>query len=179
MTSRGARRAEIAVHEAGHSVAAVLLGARVNGIHVGDELFADRPGWTKYVIRDDVRVPDREIIYAGPWAEARWRAGRAPGRSQIMAALAGTEDLDDLQAAQSSGELLPSRDVNEALEELWRPAILPVAKLLCEHGTLTHRDVADVLGLSTFDGPIFSTLAGPDRGWHLRCRSRSRPPTFA
>ncbi|MBD1318523.1 hypothetical protein [Gordonia hankookensis] len=158
------------LHESAHAVTAVLLGARVTEVRLIDDDRAPRGGWCEYAIPAGVRVPEREIIFAGPWADARFTMRRRPDHAAIRAALAGSCDSDDLDAEAPPGGAGLPLGIIPTLEALWRPAIVPLAKLLCETGTLGHRDIADALGVNVLDGPITASLAGPDKVWNLTLR---------
>lgn len=83
------------------------------------------------------------VAYAGPWAEARWRAGRRPELTAVYAAIdSHTGDREALTAA--GGGPLP-RGIESTLERCW-PAVAALAAELWA-GPIRHGDVLAALGV--------------------------------
>lgn len=144
-------RARIAFHEAGHAVAAVLLGSRVRQAVLGDTPRTEYDG--AYPAGTEAR-----ITYAGPWAEARWLAGRArrPGPADMHRALAA--NCSDNKALIASGGSDTGQAVVPLLERCW-PAVSTVALKLFLDGEVSHANVCAALGLSDDGGPGSIELA--------------------
>ncbi|BBX92727.1 M50 family metallopeptidase [Mycolicibacterium boenickei] len=142
-------RLATAFHEAGHAVAAVALGGRVHRATVDDE----HPH-TEYD-----RLPagiQAAITYAGPWAEARWTLGRAPGPADMHGALA-IHRADD-RALCAAGGPSAGAEVVGLLERCW-PAVKALTTRLYFSGQVDHADVCAALGLTDDGGPSSLGLA--------------------
>ncbi|WP_155290482.1 M50 family metallopeptidase [Rhodococcoides fascians] len=88
------RRIEVSIHEAGHAVQAVLAGGRIVEVKINDGDL-DTPGHCLHVDVPGARL--REVSYAGPWAESRWRHGERPRLQHVLALLASNaSDCDDV-----------------------------------------------------------------------------------
>ncbi|MFT4087649.1 MAG: hypothetical protein QM658_10955 [Gordonia sp. (in: high G+C Gram-positive bacteria)] len=134
------------IHEAGHAVAAVILGGEVAAaqLHAG-RTFGVR-GRTAYR-----HVPEgalSRLHYAGPYAEARFRAGRVPNLSEIRAVL-GHLGSGDHAALLASGGPLP-RGIERHIESTW-PAVVKLAQFIHRHGEARHADVCRALGIPKTD----------------------------
>jgi hypothetical protein len=135
------QRAASAFHEAGHAVAAVLLGGRVH-----QAVLRDRP-LTEYDVLPERYAPS--ITYAGPWAEARWLAGRQPGPRELHRVLvANPSDDKELCAAGGPAAAL---GVVPLLQRCW-PAVETLATRLFDLGQVGHSDVCAALGLTDEGG---------------------------
>lgn len=148
-TPADSERVTVAYHEAGHAVAAVLAGGKVHQAVLGD---------TPQIQHDD--VPEHHcpgVTYAGPWAEARWIAGRYPTSRQLHRVLAGTVDHKELCAAGGPAAATAGGLVT-LLERCW-PAVTTVARKLFVTGQVDHADVTAALGLSDEGGPGSFELA--------------------
>ncbi|WP_020109603.1 M50 family metallopeptidase [Nocardia sp. 348MFTsu5.1] len=143
-TCTPADRAAAAMHEAGHAVAAVLLGGTITEV----TLDPDGGGLTGFTGVSTGAVP--EVAYAGPYAEARHRAGRLPTLGQIQDDLRNC-DLDRA-ALIASGSPWP-RGIEGAVEFLL-PHIARVALALNTSGRLDHDQVAAALGFPAGDRPV-------------------------
>ena len=147
LTEADYERIAVAMHEAGHACAAILFGAKVRRAVLGDNPrteFHDLPG--RY---------QAEITYAGPWCEARFRAGRR-GRFDINRAMPiGSSDYTALVAAGGPDAGL---GVVPVLHRSWS-AVVTVTKKLFFDGHAGHRDVCAALGLSDEGGPGSFELA--------------------
>ena len=141
MTEADLDRLATAFHEAGHAVAAVLLGGRVHGAYVND----DQPRTEHDVIPAGTAAA---ISYAGPWAEARWTLGRTPGPGDMHRALA-RHHADD-QALCAAGGPHTGLHVVPLLERCW-PAVKTLTSTLYFKGTASHTDVCAALGLPPGD----------------------------
>src|SRR3954470_8777059 len=155
LTDNDRQRLRTAVHEAGHAVAATVLGGRIFRAEVCD-------GRTFGVLGKTVHdhVPEGSwpsIVYAGPWPEARWVAGRRPTQRDMFGVLATTGRLDD-KALSASGAFTEGARVVPLLEWCW-PSVVSVARKLLRDGEARHEDVCTALGLSDSGGPGSFELA--------------------
>lgn len=146
------RRIEVAVHEAGHAVAAVLAGGVIDYVRLLDD--PETPG---VCVHSGVSEHDeRGVGYAGPWCEARWIHGERPHLSEVLAVIASNES--------DRGELLRTdrglpREIENRLELCWS-AISKLAGTLYVSGRLDHVDVADALGFNgDNDGSVRAMIA--------------------
>lgn len=155
------RRYELAVHEAGHAVAGVVLGGQLLRAEI-----TDQTGLTSF--EPDTFPPGRTaaIAYAGPWSELRGIHRRPPTLRELYAVLCSSRDQDALCAA---GGTVAGRDVVPLLSRCW-DAIDTLAGKLNRTSCVTHRDVCDALGLSRDSASRAVELA--------MIRSGSRPGTF-
>lgn len=148
-------RLSTAFHEAGHAVATVILGGRVHAATISGE----HPH-TEY---DPLPGLDAGIVYAGPWAQARWTLGRAPGPADMRRALA-RHSADDRTLCAAGGPHQGAHIV-PLLERCW-PAVKTLAKGLYFTGTATHTDACAALGLTDDGGPSSMGLALIRSGLH-------------
>src|SRR4051812_35722715 len=88
LTPREQLSLRTAVHEAGHAVAATVLGGRIHSAVLADGRTFGVRGKTVHAEVPEGGWPS--IVYAGPWAEARWLAGRRPSQRQLFAILDGS-----------------------------------------------------------------------------------------
>ncbi|WKG01383.1 hypothetical protein [Mycolicibacterium sp. HK-90] len=153
----------VAVHEAGHSVAAVALGAELRNTVVG-ELRDGLKGKTYYFADTMPQGRAPEFAYAGPWAEARWLAGRRPSQRQLFAAFDG-HGCRDQRVLTAAGGLHTGADVQPILERCW-PAVLTVARQLHLTGEAHHDDVCAALGVTDGGGMTSVQLASLRSGGH-------------
>ncbi|MDP7720766.1 M50 family metallopeptidase [Mycobacterium sp. TY814] len=161
---------ETCIHEAGHAVAGVVLGAelrnavvvssKVTGTTEGLTTFADRPHGT-----------DPLVAYAGPWAQARWRAGRRPTQREFYAVL-DTTGHKDSRVLTASGGIYTGADVVPLLTWCW-PAVARTATHLHRTGEVDQRAVLAALGVTDGGGMTSVQLAG------IRSRCRTVPPIAA
>jgi hypothetical protein len=103
---------------------------------------------------------DAECAFAGPWATARWRAGRRPRQAQVYAVLSGSGRADERLLLDHGGTATGAA-VIPLLERCW-PAIRALAARIAEHSSVRHDDVCAALGLSTDPATMAVGLA------HLR-----------
>jgi hypothetical protein len=160
LTDAEMQRITTAFHEAGHAVAAVLLGGRVDRALIDD----DDPR-TEFVSIPAGR--GTEVTYAGPWAEARWLARRTPNPAQIRRALAANQSDD--RALCAAGDPHLGATVVPLLDRCW-PAVNAVTSKLFYKGQADHTDVCAALGLTDDGGPGSVGLA--------MIRSGSAPGSF-
>lgn len=137
---------ERAVHEAGHAVAAVALGGQIERGFVllpGQE----SDGCAGAVIMAAMPLGNAkpQIAYAGPWAQARFRAsGRRPTPQEVGAAMSSSGRRDRAMCRTSSGS--EGREVIGLLDRCW-PAVISLAATLAG-GEIRHEHVTAALGLS-------------------------------
>ncbi|MDP0399208.1 MULTISPECIES: hypothetical protein [Tsukamurella] len=154
-------RAAMAVHEAAHAVAAVLLGGHVELSVLDPEDRSDLKGLT--TVAEDSLTADAQaqIAWAGPYAEARFDAGRRPTWRGIDAAMArsGHGDLAMITAAGGPVQADVGR-VEKIVEDEW-PAVLRLARRIARDGYGTHWHALAELGFPAGDtgGPTSFTLS--------------------
>ena len=155
-----------AVHEAGHSVAATVLGGRIAGAVIIDPPDRDITGKTAFRELPEGVAPS--VYFAGPWAEARWLAGKRPTQAEVWAVLdsRGSRDHAELLA---SGGTAAAAHVVPLIERCWG-AVITVARQLNRTGDARHADVCEALGLTDGGGPGSIELA--------MIRSGCAPGTF-
>ncbi len=117
LTDAERERAAVAFHEAGHAVAATLLGGRVNVAVVSDGRTFGLLGKTLYSAVPGGGRPS--VLYAGPWAEACFRAGRRPTQREMYAAL-DRNSCDDHELSRSGGYFMGA-GVVPLLQRCWSP----------------------------------------------------------
>jgi hypothetical protein len=127
----------IAVHEAGHAVAATVLGGEIRAAVLGGGKTFGMLGKTVHRTVPEGAWPS--ILYAGPWAEARFLAGGRPSHRQLFAILDDTGHLDRkalcaAAAADVYGDVSAEArlTVPIMLERAW-PSVIAVAQSI-------HRD---------------------------------------
>lgn len=168
LTAREREHLELCVHEAGHAVAAVALGAQLRSAVVTRSRVTGTEGLT--TLTPDGLPPGREpeIAYAGPWSQARWRAGRSPNQRQMLAVLGGSGYKDERALIASGGTYLGA-GIKPLLERCW-PAVVRVAQQLHKGGEVTEADVLAALGVTDGGGRTSAQLAS------LRSGMRPVPP---
>lgn len=167
LTARERQHLETCIHEAGHAVAATLLGGRIHTAAVADSRVWGVSGQT---VHDD--VPDgswASVVYAGPWAQARWRAGKRPTQREVYDVLARAAQRDDRALLASGGLPAVDQRLTGLLSRCW-PGVVRVAQKLHRDGEATHTDVCAALGLTDGGGPGSLQLA------NLRAGLRDVPP---
>jgi hypothetical protein len=160
MTDADLSRIATAFHEAGHAVAAVVLGGRVHKAVMDD----GHPRTEHEALPSGTEAA---VTYAGPWCEARWTLGRAPGPADLHRILA-TNQSDD-RALCAAGGPHTGAAVVPLLERCW-PAVMAVTTKLYRTGRADHADVCTALGLIDDGGPGSLGLA--------MIRSGSAPGSF-
>lgn len=150
-------RLHLAIHEAAHAVAGVLLGATDVRAALGDS----RTGGTT---RCHGLLADHEplVAFAGPWAEARWLAGQRPQLRDVWRHLDGCGRRDRDQIASTFGSSTPpdSARIERLLDMTW-PAVVSVAQVLHRTSEARHADVCAALQLpETDNGNHLSAIRG-------------------
>ncbi len=171
LAAEGARRDRlaVAVHEAGHAVAGVALGAELRSAVLAPEgttLRGGRAGQTNF--SDQATYHDPEVAYAGPWAQAKFQAGgRRPTLREFYALLDSTGH-NDRQVLTAAGGTHEGAGVVPMLDRCW-PAVLTVARKLHTVGEIHQEDVLGALGITDGGGEFSVQLAS------LRSGSASVP----
>jgi hypothetical protein len=166
ITARERWHLELAIHEGAHAVAGVVLGAQLRNAVVVNSRVTGIEGRTNFSDRPHGR--DSEIAYAGPWAQARWRAGRRPTQREVFSILSRGGWKDDRALIAAGGTHLGTAVV-PLMERAW-PAVVRVAQQLHRAGEATEADVLAALGVNDGGGRTSVQLAG------LRSGTRSVPP---
>lgn len=167
LTARQRQHLEICVHEAGHAVAGVVLGAQLRTAVVSDSRVSGVEGLTSF--SDSPHGRDEEIAYAGPWAQAKFRAGGRRPTQREMFALFDGGSRGDCGVLLAAGGTHLGHAVQPVIERAW-PAVIRVAKQLHRAGEVTQTAVCEALGITDGGGPGSSQLAG------LRAGMRPVPP---
>ncbi|WP_019969755.1 hypothetical protein [Mycobacterium sp. 141] len=169
LTDRDRELLAVAIHEAGHAVAAVVLGAQLRNAVVASGRVTGPEGLTTLMPGGLPHGRGPEFAFAGPWAQARFLAGGRPSFAQLHAVFDhhGHKDRRVLVAA---GGLHEGSGVTFQLERAW-PAVLTCARRLYTAGEAHHDDVCKALGLTDGGGPGSVQLA------NLRAGLRT-VPTF-
>jgi hypothetical protein len=163
LTDADRQRLCTSVHEAGHAVAATVLGGRISTAVVFDRETAvvchgkETPMLGK-TVHDEVPTGTLPMItYAGPWAEARFLAGARPTHRDLSSVLNATGHLDD-KALCAGGGYREGAPVVPLLERCW-PSVVTVAKRLLRDGEVGHEAVCAALGLTDGGGCTSYELA--------------------
>lgn len=179
LTEEKRRELCVAVHEAGHAVAATLLGGRITAAVMTAGRTFGIGGKTVHRTVPEGTWPS--ILYAGPWAEARFIAGRRPSQRQLFAVMDGSGHLDHkalcaAAAADAHGYTDASAEVRwtvpTLIERAW-PGVIAVAQIIHGTGEARHDDVCAALGVDDGGGLGSTQLA------NLRAGLRSVPPLSA
>lgn len=161
-------RIAVCFHEAGHAAAAVLLGGRISMAVVGPD--RDRSvGSTHHARVPAGAMP--QITYAGPWAQARWLAGRRPTQADLFRVLEG-HGCHDFRFLQADGGTAAGSVIVPMLDRCW-PAITALAGQLYHPSKaqlIRQGDVLAALGITDGGGPGSMQLA--------MIRSGSAPGSF-
>ncbi|MDV3291915.1 hypothetical protein [Mycobacterium avium] len=163
ITAREREHLELAIHEASHAVAGVVLGAQLRNAVVVNSRVTGLQGLTTFSDRPHGR--DSEIAYAGPWAQARFRAGRRPTQRDVFNVLSRGGWKDDRALIAAGGTHLGTAVV-PLVERCW-PAVVRVAQQLHRSGEAHQEDVLAALGVTDGGGLTSVELAGLRSG----CRS--------
>ncbi|MCV7377939.1 hypothetical protein BST11_21005 [Mycobacterium alsense] len=153
LTDAERERAALAFHEAGHAIAATLLGGRVNVAVVSEGRAFGLLGKT---VHD--QVPGGgwpSILYAGPWAEARFRAGRRPTQREMFTAL-DRNSCDDRELSRAGGSVTGA-GVVPLLERCW-PSVAKLAGRLWQHSDVRHEHVCAALQIPASDNGFHLSL---------------------
>jgi hypothetical protein len=147
LTDGERRRIELAFHESGHAVGGVALGGVIHSAVVAAGGWIGVQGLTTMAVMP-LGERTAEIAFAGPWAEARWRAGRRPTQRDMWAVLDTTGCRDHRE--HLIGETGVAMRVEPLLERCW-PAIVKVAQMLFRDGEIRHEHVCKALQIPTKD----------------------------
>lgn len=150
ITERERLRLHLAIHEAAHSVATVLLGGHVDRARILDGKHFGMRG--KTLTRNVLKEHEPLIAFAGPWAEARWQHGNRPPLADVWRHLdrCGQRDRDAITAACGTSTP-PNRDRIEAhLSTTW-DAVVSVAKVLHRDSEIRHASVCAALRIPQTD----------------------------
>jgi hypothetical protein len=157
ITTRERSHLEVCIHEAGHAVAGVVFGAQLRNAVVTNSRVWGTDGLTTFSDRPHGR--DEEIAYAGPWAQAKFRAnGRRPSQREVYAILDAGGYKDERVLIAAGGTHL-GHAVQPVIERTW-PGVIRVAKQLHRAGEVTQDEVCAALGITDGGGPTSSQLAG-------------------
>ncbi|MCP9271148.1 hypothetical protein [Mycolicibacterium arenosum] len=166
ITPRERHHLETCVHEAAHAVLGVTFGGQLRSAAVSNSRVWGVEGLASFA--DTPHGRDPEIAYAGPWAQAKFRAGgrdNRPTQRQVLAILnRGGGYKDDRMLIASGGTHL-GHFVTPLIERTW-PAVMRVARRLYDTGEATHADVCAALGITDGGGPTSAQLAGLRSGMH-------------
>ncbi len=163
LTREERNRAAVAVHEAGHAVMNVLSGGRIVAAVLTDDERV--PGATVHYHVPDGRWPS--IVFAGPWAEARWRAGRRPTQRDLYTVFGGNGCRDNEALNAAGGLCAVGAEFEPLLERCWA-SVTKLAGLLYASGEVRNADVCAALGIPEHDNGMELSLI----------RSGSAPGTF-
>lgn len=160
---------ECCVHEAAHAVAGVVLGAELRNAVVVSSKVTGVEGLTTFA--DRPHGVDAEIAFAGPWAQARFRAGGRPTHRDIFAVLTTTGCKDDpvITASAHADAGNNGRDVVPLLTWCW-PAVARIATQLHRAGEVDQRGVLSALAVDDGGGLTSVQLAA------IRSLMRAVPP---
>lgn len=164
LTREERNRAAVAVHEAGHAVMNVLSGGRIVAAVLTDDERV--PGATVHYHVPDGRWPS--IVFAGPWAEARWRAGRRPTQHDLYTVFNGNGCRDDAALSAAGGLCSVGAEFEPLLERCW-PSVTRLASQLYLSGEVRNADVCAALGIPEHDNGFELSLI----------RSGSAPGSFS
>jgi len=163
-------RLAVCVHEAGHAVAGVVLGAELSTVVVppkGMALAGGLKGQARFFECPDHVQP--LVSYAGPWAQAKFGAGhQRPTMRQFHDAI-DSHGCHDARVLTAAGGIHEGAGAQSILERCW-PAVQTLARKLYSDWEASHLDVCAALGI-TDGGGYYSKQAAS-----LRSGSRSVPP---
>ncbi|TYQ11599.1 UNVERIFIED_ORG: hypothetical protein L601_001500000130 [Gordonia westfalica J30] len=163
-------RLHLAIHEAAHAVAGILLGATDVRAAIGDS----RSGGAT---RCYGLLPDHEplVAFAGPWAEARWQAGQRPKLREVWRHLDGCGRRDRDQIVSTFGTSVPpTSDRIERLLDMTWPAVVSVAQVLHRTSEARYDDICAALDIPETDNAHHLAAIGSGT-WPVRI---TRPRLF-
>ncbi len=88
-----------------------------------------------------------QILYAGPWAEARWLKGGRPSQADVWEVLANSGQRDYAELSMRGG-ITAGAPVVPLIKRCW-DSVIAAGKVLHREGEIAHHDVCAALGLST------------------------------
>lgn len=157
LTADELQRIKLSFHESAHSTIGCALGGTLHSAFVGGGKATGLQGLTTFTEMSVGRQP--VVALSGPYAEARWLAGRRPTRREVDAALAvgGSKDAAAITAA---GTTITDvfHDAAALIDRCWS-SIVTVAQKLHLDGEARHEHVCAALGLSDRGGPGSFELA--------------------
>jgi len=154
LTPAERERVAVAFHEAGHAVAGVLAGGRVEVAEVYATVHNGEHG--RVTLTGLPADGERATAYSGPWGQARWKFGPRPRIDQVRAVLASTGSCDHAALIAAGGGL--PREVEPMLEVVW-PAVRELAAVLFRDGRAGHDAVLAALGAaSDADIPLIKSM---------------------
>ncbi|OBJ46854.1 hypothetical protein A5630_10900 [Mycolicibacterium mucogenicum] len=163
-------RLAVCVHEAGHAVAGVVLGAELSTVVVppkGMPLAGGLKGQARFFDCPEHVQP--LVSYAGPWAQAKFAAGHQRPTMRDFNAVLDTAGCHDARALTAAGGIHEGAGAQSILDRCW-PAVQTLARQLYSDWEASHLDVCAALGITDGGGYYSRQLAS------LRSASRSVPP---
>jgi hypothetical protein len=163
ITPREREHLELCIHEAAHAVAGVVLGAELRNAVVVQSKVLGTQGLTTF---EPDMPPGAELqaAYAGPYGQARFRAGgRRPTQQEMFALWEGAGCGDFRTLVASGGSHLGAR-ITPLLERCW-PAVVRVAQQLHKVGEVFQSDVLAALGVDDGGGRTSVQLNSIRLGW--------------
>ncbi|ORB51420.1 M50 family metallopeptidase [Mycobacterium persicum] len=163
LTAREQMSLRTAIHEAGHAVAGTVVGGRIRSAVLSDSRVTGLHGLTSYET-----VPEgtwASVLFAGPWSEARWLAGRRPSPALLSAILGGSGYRDHNALCTAAASDVWTDTTSEArltvppLMEMTWDAVISVAKVIHREGEARHEHVLAALGIDDGGGPGSVQLA--------------------
>lgn len=164
-TPRERQHLRTCVHEAGHAVAGVVLGALLRNSVVSTGRITGIQGLTSFS-HDTPTWHQPSIAFAGPWAEARWLVEGRPSQRQLNRILDGSGYKDHRALCAAAARDVFGDPTAQArlsvpplVERAW-PAVVRVAQQLHRAGEVIQADVLAALGVDDGGGLTSSQLAG-------------------
>lgn len=150
---------ETCVHEAGHAVAGVVLGARLRSAAVSLSRVDGLAGLTSFDHRDHPQWHDPAIAYAGGYAQARFRAGghRQP-TARALSAVFSTSGCHDAAMMSLAGGTHLGHGARNLVDRCW-PAVIRVAQHLHREREARHADILAALNVTDGGGRTSVELA--------------------
>lgn len=153
LTDAERERAALAFHEAGHAIAATALGGRIQVAVISEGRAFGLLGKT---VHDEVAAGAwPSIAYAGPWAEARFRAGRRPTQREMLTSL-DRSVCDDRELSRAGGSATGAGIV-PLLDRCW-PSVAKLAAQLWSNSDVRHADVCAALHIPARDNGFHLSL---------------------
>lgn len=164
LTASEREELELSIHEAAHAVAGVVLGAELRNAVVVQSKVTGVQGLTTF--RPDTLPPgaDVQIAYAGPWAQARFRAGGCRPTHRDVAALFDGGGCQDFRALTAAGGTHLGAGITPLVERCW-PAVVRTAQAIHRTGEVHQEDVLAALDITDGGGRTSVQLASLRSGW--------------